>query len=220
MTDPVGQLNPFDLSGDFNVTRFIIQQMLARARTVIPVQVIACTNSGGVSPFGLVNVQPLVRMIDGNGNAAPMAPVYNLLYFRIQGGNNAIICDPQPKDIGTMLVCDRDTSQTRSNASRLQGGTPGPANTVLPGSWRCFNLADGVYFGGNMNAAPTQYIQFVPGGGINAVDSFGNSIQMGANGVTINGVLFKQGATTFTINDHIHSNSGGTGDGGPPVSGS
>lgn len=182
-----GFLGPEGWSSEYNVFRFIVQQMLARVRTAIPVQVVACSNAGGVAPFGYVTVEPLVCMLDGAGNRVPHVPVYGLLYFRLQGGLNAVICDPQPGDIGTAVICDRDMSLVKSNASALQAGTPGPGNTVNPGSLSKFNLTDGIYYGGNLNAAPTSYLQFDAEGNVNIVVPASRTITVNGGTVKVHG---------------------------------
>lgn len=157
---------------EFNATAFLVSQMLTRLRTASFVKVISCSNSGGVAPVGTVAVQPLVNQVDGSGNATPHGTIYNLPYFRLQAGNNAIICDPQPGDLGMMVVCDRDTSSAKANK--------GQAN---PGSRRRNDMADSFYFGGYLNALPANYVQFT-GGQINVVAT--SSVTVTAPTVTVN----------------------------------
>ena len=160
----IGQFQPSDAASEFNYLTFVIQQLLGRVRTAVEVQVVSCTNSGTLAPFGLVTVQPVVRMQDGGGFTQAHGTIYNLLYFRLQGGKNAIICDPQKGDLGVAFVLDRDTSSAVVNATGLQSGAPGPDNTVPPGSSRRFSLSDGFYVGGNLNVVPTQYLRFSAAG--------------------------------------------------------
>lgn len=148
-TIPTGQMRPTDQVGEYNRQRFVIDQAVRGIQTAIPVEVVAVTNAGGVSPVGFVDVVPLVNQIDGRGNPVPHATIYNVPYNRIQGGANAIIIDPQVGDIGMAAFCSRDISKVKK--------TKGRAN---PGSLRSHSFSDGMYFGGFLNAAPTQYIQF------------------------------------------------------------
>ena len=148
-TIPTGQMRPTDQVGDYNRQRFVIDQAMRGIQTAIPVEVVAVTNAGGVSAVGFVDVVPLVNQIDGRGNPVPHATIYNVPYNRIQGGANAIIIDPQVGDIGMAAFCSRDISKVKK--------TKGRAN---PGSLRSHSFSDGMYFGGFLNAAPTQYIQF------------------------------------------------------------
>ncbi|KML48199.1 hypothetical protein VL15_30575 [Burkholderia cepacia] len=117
------------------------------------VEVKAVTNAGSVSPVGFVDVLPLVNQLDGSDNAMPHGVIHNLPYFRLQGGANAVIIDPQVGDIGLAVIEDRDISSVKANR--------GPAN---PGSKRIFDMADGLYIGGFLNGAPSQYVQFSAAG--------------------------------------------------------
>jgi len=96
-----------------------------------------------------VDIHPLVNMVDGYGNATPHGVIYGCPYFRLQAGNSAIVIDPVAGDIGIALFADRDISAVIA--------THAQAN---PGSSRAFDMADGIYLGGVLNPAPTQYIRF------------------------------------------------------------
>lgn len=132
---------------------FSVSMILNRISTATEVKVISCTNNGGLSPVGLVDVQPLVNQVDGNNQAVPHGVVHSLLYFRLQGGANAVIIDPEPGDIGLAVFCDHDISSVKANKAQSN-----------PGSSRRFDMADGVYIGGNLNATPSQYVQFSSSG--------------------------------------------------------
>lgn len=140
-------------TSDFNAQTFLIWSVLNRVRTCSLVKVLAVTNNGGVSPVGFVDLQPLVNQLDGAGNSEPHAPVFDCPYFRLQGGSNAVIIDPQIGDIGIAVFADRDISSATANK--------GEAN---PGSKRKFSMADGLYLGGVLNGVPTQYVQFSTAG--------------------------------------------------------
>ena len=95
--------------------------------------------------------------------------------FKLQGGLSGIIVNPQVGDIGLAIFADRDIStviDTKAQAS--------------PPSKRVMSMSDGIYIGGVLNAAMTQYIMF--GGGIIDILSpstrvNGNlSVQTGATG--------------------------------------
>lgn len=148
-----GQMQPADAASDFGVMSFIVRQQLARVRTMVVVKVVGVTNEGDLSPVGFVDVVPLVNQIDGDNNATPHGTVFGLPYFRLQGGSNAVIIDPQVDNIGFAIIADRDISAVKT--------TKAAAN---PGSGRRFDLADGVYIGGILNGAPTQVVRFSPAG--------------------------------------------------------
>jgi hypothetical protein len=174
---------------EYNALTFVVKQILNLISTAKVVKVISCTNSGGVSAVGFVDVMPMVNQVDGAGNAVPHTVLHNLPYMRLQGGANAVICDPQPGDIGVAVFSDRDISIVKR--------TKAQAN---PGSAAKFAMGDGIYLGMVLNAAPTQYVQFNDGG-INVTDKNANTIVMDATGITINGVIFYRDHSVWSDNE-------------------
>ena len=159
---------------------FIISSMINRIQTVTLVQVKG-VNASGVSPVGTVNVQPLVAQLDGQGGIHQHGVIYNIPYFRLQGGSNAIIIDPKVGDIGMCGFCSRDISSVKNNKS-----------ASAPGSYRRFDYADGLYFGGFLNGTPSQYVFFKDSG----IDIFSTGeITMRGSKVTIDAPV----ETTATI---------------------
>lgn len=130
----------------------IVSGIVSRIQTVTLVRVVK-TKAGGLAPVGLVDVQPLVAQVSGGGEITPHGIIYNIPYFRLQGGGNAVIIDPEPGDIGMCGFCSRDISAVKQNK------TPS-----APQSLRRFDFSDGLYFGGFLNGAPNQYIMFSKGG--------------------------------------------------------
>jgi hypothetical protein len=200
-----GQQGTFDGTSDHNVIEFIVRQMLGRVRTGVPVKVIA-VHGGGVGPAPTVDVQVLVNQIDGVGNQTPHGTIFGIPVLRIQGGANAVICDPVANDIGWLSIGDRDISAVKANKGKQSN----------PGSYRRHNLADGVYIGAILNpAAPTQYVQFTTTG-LKIADKNGNIIEMKSGEiditstkVSINGDLAVSGA--ITAGGEITAGSGGGG---------
>lgn len=131
----------------------MVQQALGKMQTATLVRIESCTNAGGVSPVGYVDVTPMVNQLDGQGNPTPHVTIYNVPYFRLQGGANGVIIDPQKGDIGVAVFASRDISQVKT--TKKQGN---------PGSHRQYSFADGMYLGGMLNGTPTQYIQFSAAG--------------------------------------------------------
>ncbi|WP_052122161.1 Gp138 family membrane-puncturing spike protein [Gallibacterium anatis] len=136
-------------NGDGN---FQILQLINRIQTVTLVLVKA-VNATGVNPVGTVDVQPMVAQLDGQGGIHEHGIIYNVPYFRLQGGKNAVIIDPQVGDIGMCGFCSRDISSIKN--------TKKPSS---PQSRRKFDYADGLFFGGFLNGTPNQYIYFKNGG--------------------------------------------------------
>jgi hypothetical protein len=137
----------------YNENLFLILQVLATVSTAKLVQIQSVTNNGADSPVGFVDVLPMVNQLDGENNAVPHGVVHNIPYFRLQGGANAVILDPQVGDIGLCIFSDRDISAVKN--------TKAVSN---PGSMRRFDMADGLYLGGYLNGTPQQYVAFSSSG--------------------------------------------------------
>lgn len=201
-----GQFGLGDDASMFNAVMFIVQSVLGRARTCVLVKVMAVEAAGEVAAVGMLDAMPLVNQVDGIGNSTQHATIFNLPYFRMQGGANAIIMDPQVDDIGIAIIADRDSSAVKA--------TKAQAN---PGSKRRFDLADGMYFGGFLNGTPDQYVQFTADG-IKVADKNGNVLEMTSSGIAMTGNLAVTGTITatgeitkgsgvsrVTLGAHIHS---------------
>ncbi len=152
-SSPSGMLQPSTLWGVYNNLQFAIQQALAKVQTAALVIVEACSNDGGLSPVGTVDVRILVNQINGQGVPTPHLTMYGLPYLRIQGGANAIIIDPQPGDIGIAVFASRDITNVKSTKAQSN-----------PGSYRMHDFSDGLYLGGVLNGTPSQYVQFSSAG--------------------------------------------------------
>lgn len=150
---PTGQQKPSSTWGEFNNIAFMVQQAIGKLQTATLVKIEKCTNAGGLEPVGFVDVTPLVNQLDAAGNPTPHVTIFNVPYFRLQGGKNAIIIDPEPGDIGVAVFASRDITKVKA--------TKAAAN---PGSFRQYSFADGLYLGGMLNGTPEQYVQFSSGG--------------------------------------------------------
>jgi hypothetical protein len=136
----------------------IIWSMIGKMGTVTICR-IEKVRSGGVAPVGYVDILPLVQQVDGAGNIYTNATVYNVPYFRYQGGKNAVILDPKVGDLGFCFTASRDISKVK----RVKGSAP-------PDSKRKYDMADSLYLGGLLNGAPAQYVHFLDSG-INVVST-------------------------------------------------
>lgn len=150
-----GAQNLFSASSEYNQIDFIVRSILGRAATATLVQVKTVTNTGEVAPVGLLDVQPMVAQLDGNGQATPHGIIHNVPYLRLQGGANAVIMDPQVGDIGIAVFGSHDLSSVKANKA-----------TANPGSRRRFDMADALYIGGVLNGTPQQYLRFTSTGDI------------------------------------------------------
>ena len=149
----VGTQGPESRANEFNAVEFVITQLLNKRNYTTLVQVMAVRSAGEVAPVGFVDVQIMLNQIDAAGNSMPHGIVNNVPYFRLQGGANAVIIDPQVGDIGMATFADRDISSVKATRAISN-----------PGSKRRADIADGLYTGGFLNAAPLQYIRFTTAG--------------------------------------------------------
>lgn len=144
-----GTQSPGFGSGGWGAIAYIARGILNRICTTTLVRVVKVTNAGGLSPAGLIDVQPLVNQVDSQGKPEPHAVIFNIPYLRMQGGANAIIMDPEVGDVGYVGFGSHDLSAVIATKKQAN-----------PASFRRFDMADAVYIGGMLNGTPTQYIQF------------------------------------------------------------
>lgn len=168
-----GQQSPTDASSEFNATVFVVKQLLNRISTSTLVVVKKCTKNDELGPVGFVDVVPLVNLIDREGKTQEHGIVHNLCYFRLQSGKNAIIMDPKEGDIGVAVFADRDISSVKANKK----ASP-------PGSFRRFDMADGIYLGAVLGDTPVQFIRFFDHA-ITIEDENENKIEMSTSGIVI-----------------------------------
>lgn len=235
----IGQQGPSNVSSEFNVREFQIEQTIARVSTTKVVKVIAVydanmnavdpSDTGVVGPTGFLDVQPLVNQIDGGDQATPHGVIHGVPFTRQQGGAGAVIIDPRVGDIGAMQVADRDISSVKANR-----------DAANPGSTRRYDAADGIYSGPMLNGTPDQYVRFKEKGfvildnqgnsyetgedGVVVEDKFGNKYTTGEDGVRVedlngNVLEMKAGGTElttdlFTVNGPMQLNGGMTSTGG------
>lgn len=206
-----GQMGLTDDKSDFNVYAFIIEQMLGLVRTATLVEVVAVDGIGPDSPVGFVDAHPLVNQIDGVGKPTPHGNVLNLPYFRLQGGGNAVVIDPQVGDIGIAIISDRDISAVKAGKAQAN-----------PGSFRRFDLADGIYLGGILNGTPDQYVALTADG-ITLSDKNGNVIAMKAGSIDVTTTAFRVNGQVIggfgtpdqvNLQTHVHPTAAS----GPPSS--
>lgn len=199
----VGDMTPHDWGDDYAALVFTMHQVMSRASHVALVRVVAVNSPGGVAPAGTVDVQPLVNMINGLNQQTPHGLLYGLPYARIQGGARAIIIDPVVGDMGVALFCDRDISSVKANQAQSN-----------PGSRRRFDMADGLYLGGYLNAAPTSYVM-MNDDGITIVDP--TQITLQAPTITMTADAGQILANDVPLDTHTHGGvQSGSSDTDPP----
>lgn len=199
-----GYLLPTTNTGEYNQTYTIFDQMLSDVQTAALVKVVSCSNSGGISQVGTVDVTPMVSLVDSQGNIYPHGTIFSVPYCRIQGGTSAVILDPSAGDIGVCVFASRDISVVKETKKESP-----------PGSRRKFSYSDALYIGGFLNAAPSQYVRFSSDG-----------VEICAANITLKGNVIIQGNTTSSgsmvvsgvnFSSHVHTGvqSGDNNTGGP-----
>ncbi len=170
-----GQLYSAPFAAQFHEGRaqeFIIQTLIRRMHTCTLVKVLAVTPIAG--KVGFLTVQPLLQDVDTNNTVLAQTPIYNVPYFRLQGGTSAVILDPAVGDIGLAIFAERDITNIKQTL------TEGPPNTQ-----RAYSSADGLYIGGVLNPDATQYVKFNPAGAGIEVTTPGTVAITAAGNVTV-----------------------------------
>ena len=184
-----GQIQPDDAATDLNAIVAVARQLIERLDTMKLVQIQAVHAGSGSPPAaGTVDVLQLVSQIDGNGFPVKHGTVYGIPFFRLQGGPWAIICDPAKDDYGYVVCADRDSSLVVKNSGGQQN----------PGSRRRYNVADGVYVGGIINAVPAAWAWFKSDGTCVISDKLGNVLQSSSDGWALTGNVTVTGTLTAT----------------------
>lgn len=225
-----GQMEPDDATSDFAQISFIVRSIIAELDTMQPCKVTAVHPGQGGPPAaaGTVDVQLLVSQVDGDGNAVQQGKVAGLPYFRLGGGAWQIVIDPAVGDFGYVIAAQRDI-----------GSVVAAPGIATPGSSRSYSVSDGIYVGGCLNGAPTQFAWFKSDGTFQITDGKQNVLQSTASGISLSltggtGTLAISGNVTATgditagqgtgdqVGVRTHKHSGvttGAGQSGAPVPG-
>lgn len=137
----------------FNALDFLVENAIKqKVNVAIPVRVDSCTAPGPDAPAGYVSATPLVAQRDADGKALEQVSIPQLPFFRLCCGSAAVVTDPQPGDVGLAVFAQSDIS----------GLQAGKSETVPPGSFRSFDMSDGIYLGGILGTAPQTYLHLDP----------------------------------------------------------
>lgn len=123
-------------SGEYERLEFIARQAMDGMATATLVQVVAVSAE-------TVDVQPLIRQVDGAGNGISHGIIHDMPFFALHAGTARIIARPRKGDIGVAIFCHNDISAVKK--ARRESN---------PGSFRRFDWSDGIYFGGVLPSAP------------------------------------------------------------------
>lgn len=187
----LGEASVNDFLGDYNKLTFVINQALREMQTCTIVKIVN-VDAGGQGAVGLVDVIPMVEQIDANLTTYPQGTIYNIPYLRLQGGANAIIIDPEIGDIGICMFSSKDISNLIKTKK-----------VGAPASYRQFSYSDGLYVGGVLNGAPTNFIELKDG----KVTITANSGLTINGNVTINGTIDATGdikSSNISLSSHLH----------------
>ena len=186
-----GQADPTTNQGDWNQQRFAIWQQMLKLQTSAPVTVTAVSASG-VAPVGFVSVKVMVDLLTGEQKTIDGPTITNVPYMRYQGGDKAVIIDPEVGDIGIACFASRDISAVKS-----------ARKSAPPGSLRAYDFSDAMYIGGILNKAPTHYIHFTNGG--ITIHTPGNvTVQAGGN-ASITAPNISLGSGSGTLRELVDS---------------
>lgn len=179
-----GWIDAFAANGMANALAFMVRQMMAGAShvAVVVVKGVTANSVSGAPP--LVNVQPMVAMVDQTGTATPHGVIYNIPTMRFQAGVSAFICNPKVGDIGAVICADRDISSAIANQA--------PAN---PGSYRRFDWADALYVCSIASVAATTSIEVDDTDGVTITTPQNVTVNAASGSVTINAAAVSLGGT-------------------------
>lgn len=207
----------------FNSISFLVEQAIkGQVNTAIPV-VVNSVEPGQRGPVGYLSATPLVTQRDGQGKAIQPTAIPRMPYMRIQGGKCALIIDPEPGDIGIAVFAQQDISNISAGAGEA----------ATPGSFRSFDMADGMYIGGIINKEPETWLEMTQAGEMTLhapvkirletplVETTGRLVQVGGDGEgaeMIGGLTNTGGTITsngIVLETHTHTGvepgSGSTG---------
>jgi hypothetical protein len=184
--------------GGWNESSFVIGQAISLLQTAMPV-IVKSVDAIGLNPVGFVSIQPAIDQMVADGSNEPHGIITNVPYFRLQGGNNAVIIDPAVNDIGIALFSSRDISLVKANRAAAPAG-----------SMRRYDFSDALYIGGILNGTPTQYIKFDSSGiaifSPTAVNITAPAVNIGASSETLLALVTQ--AFESLYNSHTHSGGG------------
>lgn len=215
MTEYVQPQGAFVSGSPINVLDFLLRSIVkGMVNTAIPVRVDAISRPADGSGAGYLSATPLVKMRSASGEALEPVSIPKLRWFRLQHGTAALICDPKPGDVGLAVFAQQDVST-------LTGGN----SPQQPGSFRCYDMSDGFYFGGFWGQKPTTFVQIEDSGDITIAAP--QTVTINTNVKTINATsscVIKTAAATIDapqthITGSLQVDGKITGSGGLAVSG-
>ena len=140
-------------ASEYNALSFMMEQMIKGiVNTAIPVRVDSCTKPGVGGAAGYVSATPLVQQRGADGKALDTVSLPQLPYIRLSASTAAVVIDPQPGDVGFAVFAQQDISNLKAGSS----------DPVQAGSFRTFDMSDGVFIPAILGVAPTTYVHLDP----------------------------------------------------------
>ena len=140
-------------ASEFNAISFLVEQAIkGMVNTAIPVRVDSCTKPGVGGAAGCVSATPLVQQRGADGKALDTVSLPQLPYIRLSASTAAVVIDPQPGDVGFAVFAQQAISNL----------TAGSSDPVQAGSFRTFDMSDGVFIPAILGVAPTTYVHLDP----------------------------------------------------------
>ena len=122
-------------NNEFNVWQFMIKSALSKIRTAFLAKVVNVYKEKN-----LVDIFPIIKGVDANGNELDQVPIFRIPYFQYVGGSNKIIITPEVNDYGLCITSDRDITNFKINRKETK-----------PATLRMFDARDSFYVGGFLN---------------------------------------------------------------------
>ena len=140
-------------ASEFNAISFLVEQMIkGMVNTAIPVRVDSCTKPGVGGAAGYVSATPLVQQRGADGKGLQPVSLPQLPYIRLSASTAAIVIDPQPGDVGFAVFAQQDISNLKAGSS----------DPVQAGSFRTFDMSDGVFIPAILGVTPTTFVHLDP----------------------------------------------------------
>ena len=124
-------MNPNKGNSVLNTLWTMMDNAISRVFTAMPVQVLSVDTEKR-----LLDVIPMLAMLDNEGKAVDHAQISNIPYARQQAGDYGIIIDPQIGDKGIVVFAARDISNVVSSRKKH-----------IPASYRKHSISDAIYIG-------------------------------------------------------------------------
>lgn len=192
-----GQIGLTSANSEGNRHRFQAEQIMGERRTHFVAKIVKVYNRNSLTEPCTVDIQPVVKLMDGTGKSASHGTIYGVPVPRNQSGDSVVVNDPNEGDVANFSVLDRDHSSAQSNDWQ-------EAN---PGSFRRSTLSDAMFHSVLPRKAQQvkQFIRFDDaqgGGGLTIQDRNGNTLVANqSDGWNLNGVkIAKDGTLTAPKN--------------------